>query len=115
MPLGQYQGIPELIPEEGSPPVLTSPNPLSTSAAVRLRSPLSTVACRNLVPAFPQRSPAVTEPTTERRTDLRDMPHRRQAIEPCHQCGQEAHRYSTRRQSAIKYLAVAYLAQHIPL
>src|SRR5712672_2850451 len=30
MPPGPYQASPELIPEEGSPPVLTSPNPLST-------------------------------------------------------------------------------------
>ena len=30
MLLGPHQASPELIPEEGSPPVLTSPNPLST-------------------------------------------------------------------------------------
>src|SRR2546430_6546298 len=30
MPLGQSQDTPKLIPEEGSPPVLTSSNPLST-------------------------------------------------------------------------------------
>src|ERR1700732_3181494 len=44
MPLGQSQASPELIPEEGSPPGSDiASSAFDTSAAVRLRSPLSTV------------------------------------------------------------------------
>ena len=48
----------ELSRRMGQPPVLTSPNPhFDASAAVRLRSPLSTVPAGIIVPTFPQRSP----------------------------------------------------------
>ena len=50
---GSIRASPELIPEEGSPPVLTSPNPLSTLLQrVRLRSPLSTVPAEILSRRF---------------------------------------------------------------
>jgi hypothetical protein len=57
MPLGRYHAIPELIPEEGQPPVLTSPNPISTFIDGSLALASLNLACRNLVPTFPQRSP----------------------------------------------------------
>src|SRR6266566_8773019 len=49
MPLGQSQVSPELIPEEGSSPVLASPNPLSTLlrrfACARLSQPCLPASC----------------------------------------------------------------------
>src|ERR1700704_3267294 len=46
---GRLQGSPELIPEEGSPPVLTSSNPLSTLhrrfACARLSQPCLPESC----------------------------------------------------------------------
>jgi hypothetical protein len=57
MSLGQSQASPELIPEEGSPPVLTSPNPLRHFCSGSLALASLDRACRILVPAFPQRSP----------------------------------------------------------
>ena len=57
MPLGQYQGI--LIPEEGSPPVLTSPNPLSTLlqrfACARLSRPCLPKSCLGVSVTLPSR------------------------------------------------------------
>src|SRR5262249_9371791 len=54
---GSIRASPELIPEEGSAPVLTSSNPLSTLlqrfACARLSQPCLLGSC----PAFPQRSP----------------------------------------------------------
>ena len=48
MPLGRSQASPELIPEEGSPPGSDiAKSAFDTSAAVRLRSPLSTVPNRD--------------------------------------------------------------------
>jgi hypothetical protein len=58
MPLGPYQGIAELIPDEGSPPGSDiAYSDFDTSSAVRLRLPLSTVPAGIIIPAFPQRSP----------------------------------------------------------
>src|SRR6266576_4617526 len=49
MPLGPSQDTPKLIPEEGSPLVLTSPNPLSTLhrrfACARLSQPCLPESC----------------------------------------------------------------------
>jgi hypothetical protein len=44
----QSQASPELIPEEGSPPVLTSPNPLSTLLQRFAALASLNLACRNL-------------------------------------------------------------------
>ena len=57
MSLGQYQASPKPIPEEGSPPVLTSPNPLSTL--------LQRFACARLSrPCLPKSSPGVSATLT---------------------------------------------------
>src|ERR1700719_4264602 len=57
MPLGQSQASPELIPEEGSPPVLTSPNPHSTL--------LQQFACARLSrPCLPESCPGVSATLT---------------------------------------------------
>ena len=55
--VGSLRTSPKLIPGSGNPPVSASSNPISTSAAVRLHSPLSTLPAGILVPTFPQRSP----------------------------------------------------------
>jgi hypothetical protein len=55
---GRLRASPELIPEEGRPPVLTSPNPLSTLlqrfACARLSQPCLSESCSG---ALPRRSP----------------------------------------------------------
>src|SRR6266566_1411666 len=57
MSLGQSQASPELIPEEGSPPVSTSPNPLSTL--------LQRFACARLSrPCLPESCPGVSATLT---------------------------------------------------
>ena len=57
MPLGQSEASSKLIPEAGSPPVLTSPNPLSTLLSGSLALASLNLTCRNLLSTFPQRSP----------------------------------------------------------
>ena len=56
MSLGQPQASPELIPEEGSPPGLTSPNPLSTLlqrfACARLSQPRLPESCPDFSATF---------------------------------------------------------------
>jgi hypothetical protein len=58
MPLGQYQGIPRARSRrKGHPPVLTSPIRFRHFCCGSLALAALDRACRNLVPAFPQRSP----------------------------------------------------------
>src|SRR5262245_37799561 len=57
----EIRASPELIPEEGSPPLLASPDPLSTPMHRFALSPLSTVPVRIIVPT---RLRAVLRPST---------------------------------------------------
>src|SRR5712671_7427123 len=56
MPPGPYQASPELIPGKGYPPVLTSPNPLSTLhrrfACARLSQPCLPESCPGVSATF---------------------------------------------------------------